>query len=123
MLWNSLHIVLPSGHRQRQILWSSFAVLACDPRLWYSDAGTLLLILWANASASLVDGFGVAKWWPGMQRNAHFYIWKDEKASPESPADTGSAQLIRHSWDPHQQLGAPGTHCQQVFAVIKPDGL
>lgn len=30
---NSLRIVLPQGHRQHQILWSPFAILACDPRL------------------------------------------------------------------------------------------
>lgn len=30
---NSLCIVLPQGHRQHRILWSSFAILACDPRL------------------------------------------------------------------------------------------
>ena len=51
-----------------------------------------------------------------------FPSWKDGKESPCRPAYTGSEQLRRHRWDPHQQSGTPGTHCQQVFADTEPDG-
>lgn len=37
---------------------------------WVIHARTPLPIPGEDASASLLNGFGVAKWWPGMERNA-----------------------------------------------------